>query len=296
MRTICKSSTALLLLMYEQGDSSHILFSFYSAFCVLYRNTLTVGISHSVSGFSPTTTLRLPVTQSSELSPRHRAQLSVFVIPHALRLFTRRSTPISGRRRYRHPNKSYHYPTSLEMDPTTQLCHKLNAERTHQSLRQQPTPPEMAPPPYTPSDTDSEPDDDEERDTSSPLKLTINAAHSIQGSNNLVPTSPTPLADATRFSTILLAAVNQINNAATEGKAKGPLRVDLTINCGITVIGDRNVVGNVGLKPKPAAQATAGPGATLASQPVNAVAGAKRKVEDVDGVEQSQPKRTAGRE
>jgi len=179
------------------------------------------------------------------------------------------------------------------MDPITQLCQKLDTERTYQSLQptqQQQATPETAPPPYTPSDTDTDSDaedDDDEPDTSSPLKLTINAAHSIQGSNNLVPTSPTPLADATKFSTVLLAAVKQLNNAATESssKSKRALKIDLTINCGITVIGDRNVVGNVGLKQKPTAQAVAGPGTPFSGHVAgNALAGAKRKVED-DGDE-----------
>ncbi|KAK4547384.1 hypothetical protein LTR36_001040 [Oleoguttula mirabilis] len=181
------------------------------------------------------------------------------------------------------------------MDPIEQLCHKINTERTYQSLRQQPTPPETAPPPYTPSDDDSDSDDDDEPDTSSPLKLTINAAHSIQGSNNLVPTSPTPLADATKFSTILLAAVKQLNSVADnagDGKSRRAVKIDLTINCGITVIGDRNVIGNVGLKPKSSAQAMAGPGDIMGGQAANAVTGAKRKAE-ADFVEEPEAKRTA---
>lgn len=183
------------------------------------------------------------------------------------------------------------------MDPISQLCQRLNAERTHQSLRQQPTPPDSAPPPYTPSDADSDSDDendDDEPSSSSPLKLTINAAHSIQGNNNLVPTSPTPLADATNFSTILLAAVKQLNNAAANGaeaQVQRSLKVELTINCGITVIGDRNVIGNVGLKPRSSGQAA--PGAVPDDQASgNAAASAKRKAED-DEVEQPETKRIA---
>ncbi|KAK5132924.1 hypothetical protein LTR08_008371 [Meristemomyces frigidus] len=185
------------------------------------------------------------------------------------------------------------------MDPITQLCMKLDAERTHQSLRQQPTPEETAPPPpYSPSDADSDSDDeDDETDSSSPIKLTINAAHSIQGSNNLVPTSPTPLADATKFSTILLAAVKQLNQAgvsnnASDGKPRRALKIDLTINCGITVVGDRNVIGNVGLKPKASVPAMAGPGAVPGSHAAaNAVAGAKRKAEG-DPVDEPEAKRS----
>lgn len=159
------------------------------------------------------------------------------------------------------------------MHPLEQLCQKLNAERTYQSTRERQPPPETAPPPYTQSDTDSDSDDDED-EASSPMRLTINAAHSIQGHNNLVPTSPTPLADATKFSALLLAAVKQLNSVAgvASETTRRSLKVDLTINCGIMVIGDRNVVGNVGLKPKSPAQAVAGPGAML---------GAKRKAGSV---------------
>ena len=174
------------------------------------------------------------------------------------------------------------------MDPITQICMKLDAERTHQSLRQQPAPEETAPPPpYSPSDADSDSDDeDDERDSSSPLKLTVNAAHCIRGSNNLVPTSPTPLADATKFSTILLAAIKQLNQAGTSDSTlrdtpRRALKVDLTINCGITIIGDRNVIGNVGLKPKASVPVTAGPGDVLGNHsnigPI--AASAKRKAE-----------------
>ena len=177
------------------------------------------------------------------------------------------------------------------MDPLSQLCQKLNAERTHQTRRpqQQPTP-ETAPPPYAPSEADDnseeEDDDDDENASSSPspLKLTINAAHSIQGSNNLVPTTPSPLADATRFSTILLAAAQQLNNAtgAASSSRKRALKVDLTINCGVTVVGDRNVVGPMGLKRREPAQAVAGPGA-VAGQGRDTVAGAKRKADGNGG-------------
>ncbi|KAI7483861.1 hypothetical protein KC351_g4860 [Hortaea werneckii] len=215
------------------------------------------------------------------------------------------------------------------MDPLAQLPQKVNEEQTNQSLyqqlhqQQQPTP-DSAPPPYMPSEHDDYEDDfdsDSDEDNEpihhqptppSPLKLTLNAAHNIQGCNNLVPTSPSPLADATRFTTLLLAAVQQLNAAASEPLAsissrrspaskRGPLTVDLTINCGITIVGDRNVVGNVCLKPKAPAQAFAGPAAAHPSTSTptataaaataeagtagtadHAVVGTKRKVDDGD--------------
>lgn len=127
-----------------------------------------------------------------------------------------------------------------------------------------------------------EDEQDEDEESSVPLKLTINAAHAIHGSNNLVPTSPTTLADATKLSAVLMAAINQLNQASDAASAlesrKRTVHVDLTINCGITIVGDRNVVGNVGVRPKLPALAVAGPGAAMGD---NAVVGAKRKAEEV---------------
>ncbi|EMD01212.1 hypothetical protein BAUCODRAFT_21143 [Baudoinia panamericana UAMH 10762] len=144
------------------------------------------------------------------------------------------------------------------MAPLEQLYAKFEAERTHQSLRQQqhPTPPFSAPPPYTASDEDSDTDfeSDSSGETTSPFKLTINAAHSIQGSNNIVPTSSTLTLDATKLSTILVAALTQLNGIATSAETNSTraraLKVELTVNCGVTVIGDRNVVGHMGVKPR----------------------------------------------
>lgn len=177
------------------------------------------------------------------------------------------------------------------------LTNKIMAERArHPQSQSQDQTQERAthtspPPPYTTSDTDSsDTDSDSDSDPDSePMNLTINASHTIHGSNNLVPTSPSALADATKFGTILLNAVTQLNNAAAAQNASNapgqprPLRVNLNIFCGVTVVGDRNVIGNVGLKPKV-------PGAAMAAregQPVPAIAdavvGAKNGVEEGSG-------------
>jgi hypothetical protein len=173
------------------------------------------------------------------------------------------------------------------MDPLQHLCAKINAENSFESLRgqQQNTP--AAPPPYSPADSDlndSDDESDDERSVSSPVKLTINAANSIHGSNNLVPTSPSPLLDAARLDAVLLAAVRCINGVAGATNVKRSVKVDLTINCGTTVVGDRNVIGSVGLKPKMPGQAMASSSIALTTT------GAKRKAEDVDDdeVEQEQ--------
>lgn len=170
------------------------------------------------------------------------------------------------------------------MDPITHLTQKLQAERARQPIHRQQPQQQPPPPPYEAADSDDEYGDDygdPDSQPPSPLKLTINAANAIQGSNNLVPTSPTAIADATRFSAILLQTVSHINHLAQVGIAQSPrtMKIDLTINCGLTIVGDRNVVGNVGLKPK-SPMMVAGP-----SRSVNqAVVGAKRKAEDVSHV------------
>lgn len=69
--------------------------------------------------------------------------------------------------------------------------------------------------------------------------------------------------------------MNIIANAV-DSRPRRKLKVELTINCGITVVGDRNVIGHVGLKPRQPPHVIAGPqlGGSV-------VAGAKRKVEEV---------------
>lgn len=171
------------------------------------------------------------------------------------------------------------------MATITQLTNKIMAERARQQLQQPAThqPIHTAPPPpYTESESDSDSDSDDDESDEEPMKLVINANHSIHGSNNLVPTSPSALSDATKFSTILLNAITQLNGAAgaQTGQAR-PLRVDLTINCGIAVVGNRNVIGNVGLRPKaPTLTRDGFVALSVEGAEGGAFAGAKRNAED----------------
>jgi hypothetical protein len=179
------------------------------------------------------------------------------------------------------------------MSPTTHITNKTMADSTRQpastfiqQIQQADQVMEMdtaPPPPYTDADSDSE-DYDQQH------KLTINAEHKITGQGNLVPINTSVLADATKFSAILLNAIAQLNSAANadgDGQTR-PLCVDLTINCGVHVIGSRNVVGNIGMKRKAPIQmpesstATAAEKANLGAE--SAVGGAKRKAEDNDDV------------
>ncbi|KAL1306644.1 hypothetical protein AAFC00_005320 [Neodothiora populina] len=157
--------------------------------------------------------------------------------------------------------------------------------------------PEVAPPAY--SEVDEMRDSEDEIDDPSPITLTLNAETNVQGQGNLIA-SPA-LADATRFSALLLAAIQSLNAKAeaerqmlinatqndsadssaagdgvTAGKAetnvKGfrpVLNVNLVINCGISVVGDKNVVG---FRPQGVA------GRPLPSPAIGA--GVKRKAEE----------------
>ncbi|KAK5115935.1 hypothetical protein LTR62_000391 [Meristemomyces frigidus] len=212
------------------------------------------------------------------------------------------------------------------MDPLQHLYHKLNAERTFQSLRhQQATPPLTGPPPYTTGpeeemDFDSDSDDtDPNEERPSPIRLTINAAHSIHGSNNLVPITPNPLTDATRLSTVLLSALHQLQTATSDEtldissaaelnaqarpikRARAPkktMRVAVVINCGITVIGDRNVIGNIALKPKSPSpsQSVAVPMSCSSPPPSVAGKGTKRKLPVSDQEDKGEVETEAGGE
>jgi len=123
--------------------------------------------------------------------------------------------------------------------------------------------------------------------TERPHKITINADTKVHGSGNLVPINNTSiLADASKFSALLLKAIVQLNavasaNADADGSTPR-LCVDLTINCGVSVVGSRNVVGNIGLKRKAGAPVPEGiAGAkVVVHEGEGTVGGAKRKADD----------------
>lgn len=173
------------------------------------------------------------------------------------------------------------------MSPIAHITNKTMADRTRQPATHQIQDAEeqamdtAPPPPYT--DADSDAGDYEQQQPHH--KLTINAEHKITGQGNLVPLNPSVLADATKFSAILLSAIARLNSAANadgDGQTR-QLCVDLTINCGVAVVGSRNVVGNIGLKrkaPVPMPDGSKAAEVVLGSE--GAVGGAKRKADDGD--------------
>ncbi|GAB7325654.1 hypothetical protein MBLNU13_g09632t1 [Cladosporium sp. NU13] len=162
-------------------------------------------------------------------------------------------------------------------DRTRQPTTTTNAHQIQDAEQAMNTAP---PPPYTDADSDA---GDYEQEPHH--KLIINAEHKITGTGNLVPLDPSVLADATKFSAILLNAITRLNSAANadgDGQTR-QLCVDLTINCGVTVLGSRNVVGNIGLKRKtPVPMPNGSKAAEVVCGGEGAVGGAKRKAEDDD--------------
>lgn len=153
-------------------------------------------------------------------------------------------------------------------------------------------------------------DDEAYEPDPSPVTLTLNANTTICGTNNIVPQTSSPLADATRFSALLLHAINKLNAAATEvsgtasnssGVSSGVagvsggddttrrpavLHVNLTINAGLTVLGHGNVVGNLDSKRAAGVGAGAAVGRGKKRKITHHASGrALRKVKIVDVVE-----------
>jgi hypothetical protein len=108
----------------------------------------------------------------------------------------------------------------------------------------------MLPPPYTPPVNGFFFDeDDEEEETVPTTNITIHAPTSINGSNNVVTLA---MLDSTRITGLLVSVMNQ-KIAATGGQS----HFTIQINCGMAVVGDRNIVSNVGLRPRPVVPAPA---------------------------------------
>ncbi|KAG9826291.1 hypothetical protein KCU98_g16697, partial [Aureobasidium melanogenum] len=134
------------------------------------------------------------------------------------------------------------------MDSLMHSCHKIMLERASAEEDGEHHPQQLSdipPPAYSAEETFTDLEDEEEDEDPSPVTLILNADTKVHGTGNMVATPP--LADATRLSTLLLAAVQSLNAAKTSASESGSptpvLQVNLTINCGITVIGDKNVIG-----------------------------------------------------
>jgi hypothetical protein len=115
---------------------------------------------------------------------------------------------------------------------------------TTMASRQLDTDSEIFPPPYTPPANSFFDEDDEDAEAAQTTNITIHAPTSIHGSHNVVTV---PMIDSARIAGLLMSVMNQKITVA--GGRQSNLNVQ--INCGMTVVGDRNVVGNVGLRTRP---------------------------------------------
>lgn len=137
---------------------------------------------------------------------------------------------------------------------------------------------EALPPPYTPPADDLYDDDEPALPTTS---IIIHASTTIHGSNNVVTVSPV---DTTRLAAIVMAALNQKHQAAlVTGRQTN---FSFNVNCGMNIVGDRNVVGNVALRNRPAMPAVASQSAVKAAtsgveDTTSAVLPGKRKASEV---------------
>jgi len=101
---------------------------------------------------------------------------------------------------------------------------------------------EMLPPPYTAS---AEGFDEEEEEDLPTTNITIHAPTIIHGSHNVVPVS---LMDSTRLAAVFTSLLSQKIAAQGAGRQSN---FNVQINCGVNVIGDRNILGHLGVRPRP---------------------------------------------
>jgi hypothetical protein len=175
--------------------------------------------------------------------------------------------------------------TQLALTPNITMVDRTITTTTHHEVEEEESALNTAPPPpYTDADDEGNGDSDSDSDSDPqdiwerPQKLTINAGRTITGVGNLVsPSSLTELAEANAFGTTLLAVISQLKNSASAGGRGRRLNVDLTINCGIMIVGHKNVVG---IPMRRNAEGKFTPSAPEATGVEAAVGGAKRKAED----------------
>jgi hypothetical protein len=137
------------------------------------------------------------------------------------------------------------------------------------------------PPPYTPMNRcyftrAGDEEEEEEQETVPSTNITFNAPMTIHGSNNIVSF---PSADFTRMAAMIIATVQKTT-------VQESLRnISINLNCGITVVGQRNVIGSVGVRPmalrQQLGQQAAAASDTVAQSGLGTATSSKRKAEEV---------------
>lgn len=101
------------------------------------------------------------------------------------------------------------------------------------------------PPPYTPPAHGlfAEGEEDENEDTQPTTHFVVNASTTIHGSGNIIAVPPP---DVARLTAALVATAAQ--------KTYPPRTFHIQLNCGVSIIGDRNVLGAPAIRPLAASQ------------------------------------------
>jgi hypothetical protein len=103
------------------------------------------------------------------------------------------------------------------------------------------------PPPYTPPThglfADATGEEDEEEDSQPTTTFVIHAPTTVHGSSNIIAVSPP---DVPRLTAAVVASISQ--------KMHLPRSFSIQINCGVNVIGDKNIVGSPAIRPLAASQ------------------------------------------
>lgn len=98
----------------------------------------------------------------------------------------------------------------------------------------------LDPPPYTPPPRNffNNADEDDEEEPEPSITFTIHAPTTVHGSNNIIAIPPP---DVARLTAAMIGSISQKLNLARN--------INVQINCGVSVIGDKNIVGNPAIRP-----------------------------------------------
>jgi hypothetical protein len=139
---------------------------------------------------------------------------------------------------------------------------------------EQDTTPTTLPPPYT-GPTPVEEDADEEYNPQPPTTVYVNSSTTIQGSHNLVSSTPF---ETVHLTAAVMSALRQYNPQITTGNLH--VRIDRSVN----IVGDRNAVGAPGIRPRQPAIPNSAMAASVAAATAAAAARKRKAEEQSNGV------------
>nr|POE47484.1 hypothetical protein CFP56_00815 [Quercus suber] len=125
--------------------------------------------------------------------------------------------------------------SSPQSTPPVYVRPSLDAQTTDQ--------PDTAPSPYVQARNNPAPlpADELPNPYDEPITLTVNVPYEIKGDLNVA--NVVPLVDATRYCTVLLTSIKQlVQQDGALARVPRP-QINLVVNCGVSVVGDRNFIG-----------------------------------------------------